>query len=148
MEIDFQGKPINPLNAQYWAQEYDVVDERVEWQEYYDQERDQKLFQTDVYKHLIIIPLSNAEPSDDPLEFIHGIGDRDTDPNIIDHVGGLLWPIPYPGRCFIHGLFPLPAKHPGQNHLIDYRLLFPPHLQTRGRGIEDQETVFFTKDII
>ena len=146
MKIYFPG-PINPLNAHYWALEYDTDDERIEWKEYYDQERNQKLFLANVSDHSISIPLKNLESLEHPGDFVLGIGDRDPDPNIIDHVGGLLWPIPYPGRCFIVGLFTLSGKNPGQHNLIDHRLFFPPHLQTCGRGMKDQETVFFLKDI-
>ena len=147
MKIYFPG-PINPLNARYWAQEYDTDYERIEWKEYYDQERDQKMFLSNVSEHSISIPLKNLESLEYPGDFVLGIGDRDPDPNLIDHVGGLLWPIPYPGRCFIAGLFPLSGKHPGQHNLIDHGLLFPPHLQTYGRGVKDQETVFFPKEVL
>ena len=97
MKIYFPG-PIDPLNAQYWAQEYDVEEERIEWEEFGQSEG---LFLPNVSERSITIRLSDSRPSDIPGDAEPGLGDQDPNEGMIDHLGGLLWPIPYGGRCFM-----------------------------------------------
>lgn len=99
MEIFFPGR-INPLNAQYWAQEYNNDQKRVEWKEY--NQDDSSFFDPNITKRSVTIMLSDSRPSkSQPSDFEHGFGDQDPNEWIIDHVGGLLWPIPGEGWCFI-----------------------------------------------
>lgn len=96
MKIYFPGQ-IDPLNAEYWAQEYDNDKKKVGWEIF-----DQDLFLPNVSERSIIIRLSDSRPSESVYgDITLGFGDRDPNQWVIDHVGGLLWPIPVKGRCFI-----------------------------------------------
>ena len=97
MKLYFPG-PIDPLNAQYWAQEYNVNEEKNEWKEF---EQSEGLLLPDVSHKSVTIRLSDARPSGTPGDTLPGLGDQDPNDGMIDHLGGLLWPIPYGGRCFI-----------------------------------------------
>ncbi|MGA1796886.1 MAG: hypothetical protein ACMUIL_13610 [bacterium] len=101
MKVYFPGQ-INPLNAQYLTQEYDVeevVEERrIVWRELE--------FVPDIDEQSVSIHLKDLRPSSLQGVFISGLGDRDPNERIIDHVGGLLWPIPAGGRCFIENALP------------------------------------------
>lgn len=101
MTIYFPGQ-INPLNAQYQTQEYDVVEEEIAWRELE--------FVPDVDEKTVSILLEDSRPSAIQGEIFSGFGDRDPNEGIIDHVGGLLWPIPAGGRCFIEN------ARPGHRH--------------------------------
>jgi hypothetical protein len=97
MEIFFPGKT-DPLNAEYWAQTYDIDDVNVEWKEF---GRGSGFFFPDVKDRSITIRISDTWIKSNINEKQQGFGDRDPNQRAIDHVGGLLWPIPTDGRCFI-----------------------------------------------
>lgn len=97
MKVYFPGQ-INPLNAQYLTQEYDVEEEEIVWRELE--------FVPDIDEQSVSIQLKDLRPSSSQGEFISGLGDQDPNEGIIDHVGGLLWPIPAGGRCFIENALP------------------------------------------
>lgn len=101
LEIYFPGQ-IDPLNAQYWTQEYDNDKKNIVWKEFKQNPVDQRppLFFPSVAKPLVTITLSDFWLSDHD-EVNNGFGDRDPNQWVIDHVGCLLWPIPGGGRCFI-----------------------------------------------
>ena len=99
MKISFPGQ-IDPLNAEYWAQEYNNDKQKVEWKDF-----SQDLFLPNVGERSIEIRLSDSKPSElPPWDIESGYGDRNITKNEIDHVGGLLWPIEVGGRCFIDHL--------------------------------------------
>jgi len=102
MKIYFPGQ-INPLNAQYWTQEYDVEEKEIEWREF---ERSLGLFVPDIDEQSVTIRLEDSRPSAIEGEILSGLGDRDPNKGVIEHVGGLLWPIPAGGRCFIENARP------------------------------------------
>jgi hypothetical protein len=96
MKIYFPGQ-VDPLNAEYWAQEYDNDKQKAEWKEF-----GQDLFLPNVDERSINIRLSDSRPKQPESDDItQGYGDRNKTEDEIDHVGGLLWPIPVEGRCFI-----------------------------------------------
>jgi hypothetical protein len=96
MEIYFPGQT-DPLNAEYQAQQYDNDKKKAVWKKF-----GQDSFFPNVAEHSIIIRLSDSRPSESGSDdIISGFGDRDPNQGVIDHVGGLLWPIPGKGRCFI-----------------------------------------------
>lgn len=96
MKINFPGK-VDPLNAEYWAQEYDNDKQKAEWKQF-----GQDLFLPNVDELSVNVRLSDSRPSESqPLDIERGYGDSDPNQWTIDHIGGLLWPIPVEGRCFI-----------------------------------------------
>lgn len=93
LEIYFPG-PTNPLNSEYWTREY--RDNTIEWVEF----KKEGLYVSDIQKRSEKLELRDTWINEDQ-ETIYGYGDQDKKEYIIDHVGGLLWPIPGEGRCFI-----------------------------------------------
>lgn len=96
MAIRFSGQT-DPLNARYCVQEYDAEQERIYWEEY---SKDSALYSPVIGERTINITLTDAVSSGGQ-EIEHGLGDRDPNQWVTDHLGGLLWPISYGGRCFI-----------------------------------------------
>ena len=96
MKIRFNGQT-DPLNARYCTQEYYVEQDIISWKEY---SKDSALYSPVIGEYTINITLSDAVSSNNQ-EIEHGLGDRDPNQWVIDHLGGLLWPIPFGGRCFI-----------------------------------------------
>lgn len=99
LEVFFPGLT-KPLSSEYWAKQYDKDKNRVVWDEY-----SQDLFFPNVDKYSITIQLSDSRRiKPDFLDIEPGYGDSNEIEWIIDHEGGLLWPIEVGGRCFIDHL--------------------------------------------
>ncbi|MBN2372499.1 hypothetical protein JXL19_01755 [bacterium] len=96
MYIIFEGQT-DPLNALYCAQEYDSEKDTIYWTEY---SRYSTLYSPVIGEQTIKITLSDAVDIVGK-ETVQGLGDRDPNQWVIDHIGGLLWPVPFGGRCFI-----------------------------------------------
>lgn len=96
MEVQFEGQT-DPLNARYCAQEFDIEEKERVWVEF---DRDSGVYFPEIGESIIKIKLSDTRRLPDQ-EIGRGFGDSDPNQWVIEHIGGLLWPIPGDGRCFI-----------------------------------------------
>ncbi len=96
---------INPLNAEYFTQRLDTENNKIEWEEL---SKDSTGFFIDSWARTINIRLYDIiDIKHDDIEDGYSVidpnkaGDINADKWVIEHIGGLVWPIPEKGRCFI-----------------------------------------------